>query len=191
MPYLTRKVVTAQNANGDTYTHDKDAVLSDWELSDFIRAEIARGSEWYRDKFEVLTEAEAFKYRVVATKAEGPRTGVDGKIVDPPFEDYVGLHPHEIVERMRGVDAHTAEQVRSYERAGLNRDPIVGFLAPSEREPWPTYDADGVREILEKLDLLDETSVAEAITYEMRHRKRPAIISYEREAELQPQPSAA
>src|SRR5581483_11054062 len=100
MPFLTKDVVTARNVNGESVTHQPGTVLSDWELEPYARQKILEGSEWYRARYEPLTDREAHGYRVKATQAEGPHI-VDGAAVPPPWDDYVGLHPTEIVARMR------------------------------------------------------------------------------------------
>jgi hypothetical protein len=181
MPFITKQTVTATNASGESFTHQPGTVLSDWELSDHIRQRVAAGDAWALKSFEPLTESEALSHRIKATALEGPRI-VDGKSVDPPFEDYVGLHPNEIVVRLAKASREDVEIARAFERAGMNRAEIVDFVAPSEREPWVGYDEDGLREILEKLDVLDDNSVQEAIVYEFNHKNRPAIITFEKDA---------
>lgn len=179
MPYLTKMAVTAQNVNGDTFVHDEGTVLSDWELSDFIRGKIKEGSDWYRERFETLLPREAHHFRVQATNAEGPRE-LDGQTIVPPFDDYVGLHPAEIIERMKTVDVEKARQIKMYEQAGMNRNQITSFVTPSEREPWTNYDAASIGDILEKFSMLSDSQVAEAKLYELNHRGRTVILDYDR-----------
>lgn len=181
MPFICKRQTTAQNVHGETQNYMPGDVLSDWELSDHIRKQIEEGSSWFLQSFEPISEREAHSHRVKATQAEGPRVGEDGKPIDPPWDDYVGLHPTEICNRLAQEDHGRVTQVRAYERAGLNREPIMNYVAPVEREPWVGYNEDGVREILERLSRLDDTSVQQVIVYEMNHQKRPAIISYEKE----------
>lgn len=181
MPHLVKRQTTAQDVNGDTHNHNPGDVVSDWELSEHIRKMIGEGSVWYTQTYEPLTDQQAHSYRVKATAAEGARTGANGAGVEPPWDDYVGLHPKEVTERMTDEGRDKVTQVREYERAGLNRAPIMEFVAPSEREPYAGYDSEGTREILEKMSLLDDKSVQDIIAYEMDHQKRPAVISYERE----------
>lgn len=181
MPYLVRKQTTAFDSEGESQNYYPGTVLSDWELSEHIKKRIAEGIHWYTDTFEILTEREAKSNRVKATTIEGTRTAPNGQNVDPPFEDYVGLHPKEIIDRMKKMKFDEVEKVRQYERAGLNRNAVIEYIAPSEREPYNGYEAAGVRDILEKMEILDDDSVKDIIVYEMTHERRPAIIEFERE----------
>jgi|ERR1700722_109857 len=176
--YLCKKQVTLTNADNDSFTHYAGDVLSDWELTDHIKQKIKEGVTWYIDKFEVLTDKEAELYRKKATAAEGKRQAPGGQIVDPPWDDYIGLHPNEIIKRMKDLSFDDVEKVRQYERAGMNRPSIIEYVAPSEREPWHEYDSWSVRDILDKLDILDPQTVQDVIVYEMNHKKRPAVIEY-------------
>lgn len=180
MPYLTKKTVTAMNVNGDTFVHPEGTVLSDWELSDTIRAKIKEGSEWFRDLFEPLLEREAHHYRVKATQAEGPRD-VEGQSINAPFDDYVGLHPAEIIARMKDVPLDKARQIKLYEQAGMNRVQIVAYVTPAEREPWDGYDTLGINEILEKFSIMGDSAIADAKIYEANHQVRTVILDYDRE----------
>lgn len=180
MPYLAKMTITATNVNGDTFVHEEGTVLSDWELSDTIRARVAEGSEWYRDRFEVLLDREAHHYRVEATKAAGIRE-VEGQDINPPFDDYVGLHPAEIIDRMKTVEIDKARQIRLYEQGGMNRQQIVSYVSPAEKEPFVNYDSMGVLEICEKLSVLSDAAVADTKIYEANHRSRDMILGYERE----------
>lgn len=181
MPYLVLKTVTAQNVNGDTFTHEPNTVISEWELSDIIRAKIADGQARYRTHFEPLTADEALHYRVKATIADPPRFN-GGERLEAPWEDYVGLHPEEIISRMKASSSTSeVEAVKAFERAGMNRSMIVDYTAPVEREPFTGYNEMGIREVLAKLAILDDRSIAEVAAYEVAHRRRPAIIQYERE----------
>jgi hypothetical protein len=182
MPYLVRKQTTAMDSEGESQNYFPGQVVSDWELSDHIKKQISTGIHWYTQTFEPLTDREAKKYRVEATTAEGARIAPNGQTVDPPFEDYVGLHPKEIIDRMKKLKFDEVEQVRQYERGGLNRNTVIEFVAPSEREPFNGYDAMSVRDILEKMEILDDDSVNGVIVYEMNHARRPAVIEFEREA---------
>lgn len=179
--YLVKIQTTAQDSAGEVNNYLPGAVLSDWELSDHIKKSIAGGHLHYTKIFEPLTDREAKNYRVKATALEGKRTAPNGQVVDPPFDDYIGLHPQDIIERMKKLKADEVEIIRQYERGGLNRDTIIDFVAPSEREPYEGYSDQGVRDILEKMDLLDEESCRDIILYEMNHGKRPAIIEYVKE----------
>lgn len=183
MSYLVKVQTTGANMNGDVTTHFAGDVVSDWELSDHIKKQIKKGTPWYTNKFEPLTDKEAELYRVRATETEGKRTSPDGQVVDPPWKDYVGLHPKEVIDRMNDLAANDVEAVRQYERAGLDRTDIIEYVAPSEREPWNNYDDQNVREICDKLDILDPQMVQDVIVYEMNHRKRAAVIEYEPEPE--------
>lgn len=179
MPFLTKQTVTAKNANGDTLVHSAGTVLSDWELSDFIRSRIQAGEQWYRERFEPLVEREAHAMRVKATAEEGPRD-IEGNVVAPPYDDYVGLHPNEIIQRMNTANLEKVRQVKLYERAGMNRSQIVAFVTPAEREPWAGYDQQSIGDILEKFSVLSDPAVAEAKLYEANHRQRPVILGYDR-----------
>ena len=178
MPYLTKDVVTVQNTDGETLTHNPGIVLSDWEVSDYIRGKIAEGSEHYRKLFETLTDSEAFAHRVKATRQVGAVTDEKGDLVEPPFEDYVGLHPQEVVKRMRDLSRDKVAQVRAYEKALLNRVDVMEYVAPCEQQPWIGYDESSTQEITEKLAVLSQPEIADAIAYEMDHRRRPAIIEF-------------
>lgn len=183
MPYLVRQQVTAQDVSGDSHNHFPGAVLSDWELSDHVRSEIEKGGHWFTQNFEPLTDREAKTYRVRATTLEGKRSAPNGQIIDPPFDDYIGLHPKDIIDRMKKMKFDDVENVRQYERAGMNREMIINYVAPSEREPFNGFNDMGVREILEKMSILDDGTNQEIIIYEMNHQKRPAVIEFEKEYE--------
>lgn len=180
MPYLVKKAVTAMNVNGDTFVHSEGTVLSDWELSDNIRAGIAAGSSWFRDLYEPLLDREAHHYRVEATKNEGSRD-IEEQTIQPPFDDYIGLHPAEIIDRMKNVTLDKARQIKLYEKAGMNRQQIVAHVAPSEREPFDRYDALGPMEIIEKFSVLSDPQIADAKIYEANHASRDIILSYDKE----------
>jgi hypothetical protein len=179
--YLIKQHVTAMNCNGDMFVHAEGSVVSDWELSDFIRAKIQEGSEHYRERFEPLTDAEAHHYRAQATMAEGPRR-LEGQTdpIKPPWDDYVGLHPTEIVDRMRAADRETIRQAKLYEQAGFNRTQIVDYVHPSDREPFSGYDSWTVRQVLEKFAVTPDTVVRDALAYERAHKNRDAITEWDR-----------
>lgn len=179
MPYLAKQTVTATNVNGDTFVHPEGTVLSDWELSDVIRAKIASGEDWYRRLYEPLLEREAHHHRVEATKAEGARD-IEGQSVNPPFDDYIGLHPAEIIERMKDAPLDKARQIKMYEQAGMNRQQIVSYVTPAEREPFLNYDSMGPLEILEKFSILSDNQIAEAKVYEANHRQRAIVLDYDK-----------
>jgi hypothetical protein len=180
VPFLILKDVSCTNVNGDSVLHQQGTVVSDWEVSDKIKAKIKDGSLHYRTLFEPLTEKEALDHRAKETAVEGDRM-VDGQWVSPPWPDYVGLHPEEIVDRLKkSADRDEVAQVRLYERGGLSRAGILDYVAPVEREPFYGYDELPVRSVLEKLEVLSDEAVGEVLTYESAHRRRPAIISYER-----------
>lgn len=182
MPYLALKEVTVTNVNDESAIHLPGTVLSDWEVNDFVKGKIAEGSVHYRSLYEPLTNAEALHHRAKATAVEGDHW-VDGQFVSPPWDDYVGLHPEEIIERLKAATSRdVCAQVKLYERGGLNRQVIIDYVAPAERPPFIGYDEMPVREVLEKLALVSADAVQEVISYEMAHRKRPAIITYERAA---------
>lgn len=181
MPYLILKTVTVANINERSHTHKPGTVVSDWEVSDFVKEKIKEGSVWYRGHFEPLTQDEAQHHRVKATVAEGPRV-VEGQIVAPPWDDYVGLHPEEVIQRMKSSTSQDeVTRVKLYERAGMNRDPIMDFTAPVEREPFTGYDDMGIRDVLSKMAILSDPDVADVIRYEKAHQNRPAITEYEKE----------
>ncbi len=185
MPFLALRDVTAgTNSSKDgmpeiglSSVHRKGSVLSDRDVSDHIKERIKAGDPWARLSFEPLTESDARKHRIRATTAEGPRS--DGTVlVAPPWEDYVGLHPVEIIGRLQDATIVRAEQVRAYERAGLNRQEISEYSAPAEREPFVDYNDLSVREVLGKLDMIGTEEVQHVIAYEVAHRARPAIVTY-------------
>lgn len=180
--YKVLREVTVPNINGENVVHHPGTVLSPWEVSDFLKEKIEEGSSRYRARFEAMTEQEVKDHREKATLLEGDRM-VDGQKVSPPWPDYVGLHPEEILKRLQEADdLGVVEQVRKYEGAGMKRSSILDYQAPIEREPWTGYDELAVREVLSKLDVLGEDAVKEVQAYEFAHRKRPAILSYEKEA---------
>lgn len=177
--------ITVPNINGESAVHHPGTVLSPWEVSDFLKDKIEEGSARYRARFEPMTETEVKDHREQATAREGDRM-IDGQRVSPPWPDYVGLHPEEILSRLQKTDdRYLVEQVKRYESApgGMKRGIILDFVAPIEREPWHGYDDMNVRDVLSKLDVLSPEAVAEVLTYEHAHRKRPAILSYEKDAE--------
>lgn len=185
--YLVKRNVTNTNDDNEGVIHYAGDVLSDWELKDHIKQKIKDGVSWYTQNYEILTPKEAELYRKRATATEGKREAPDGQIVDPPWDDYVGLHPKDVVDRMKDLGYNDVEKVRQYERAGLNRPSIIDYVAPSEREPWYEYDNWGPRDILEKMEILDPQTVQDVIIYEMNHKKRPAILTFEPEPDEYPE----
>lgn len=182
MPYLILKTVTAKNVNEESFTHQPGTVVSDWEVSQFIRDKIKEGSVWYRSHFEPLTQEEAQHHRVKATATEGARF-LDGQEIPPPWSDYIGLHPEEIIGRMKdSTNQNEVTQIKAYERAGMNRSMIMDFTAPVEREPFTGYDELHIRDILAKLAVLSDRDVTDVIQYEGSRQNRPAIMQYERES---------
>lgn len=183
MAYLLKQHCTVRDINNEQHVHDKGTVLSDWEVHDFIREKIKEGSDWYRERFEPLTSSEAHSYRVKATEAQERRDPATGEVVPPPWDDYVGLHPIEIVERMRESDSKKVEEAKRYERAigGMSRRPILDFVSATQREPWEGYDQLDVRQIIEHFSVIPDRSVEDAIRYEREHKNRPAIVEYDRE----------
>jgi hypothetical protein len=190
MPFLTLDTVTAQSGGGENIVHPAGTVLSDWELSAFAIGEIRRGVAWYRERFEELTEGEAHAYRVKATMAEQPHM-LNGVAVPPPFDDYVGLHPDEIISRLRVNSLATAEQARRYELGGMKREQISGFVHPAEHEPFTGYTNMSVSEILDKLEIVPDIIVEEAKVYEAYHQNRVAITEFEKELAAAPIGAAA
>lgn len=177
MGYLVKTHTTANDVEGNSTTHFAGDVVSDWELTDHVREQIDKGTPWYAQRFEKLTPKEEKACRVKATMSEGKRQ-VEGQVVDPPWDDYIGLHPKEVIERMKDLNAESADKVRQYERGGRNRSDIVEYVTRAEREPWHDYDNWGIRDILDKLSILDEDSVHDAIVYEQFHKERPAILEW-------------
>jgi hypothetical protein len=181
MPYLVRQSTTAINTNGESFTHSEGDVISDWELADFIREKIREGSEWYRERFEPLMPHEAHSLRVKATMASGDRINpADNQPVKAPWDDYIGLHPAEVVDRMRDASLDKVKQTKLFESLGMNRPLIIDFVSPAEREPWMNYDEYDIRMVLEKFSLLSDAAVADAIAYERAHKTRPAILEWDR-----------
>ena len=186
--YLVKNNLVANTSESDgvfneSYAHMAGTVVSDWELSDHVREQIDKGVEHYRRNFEKLTDGEAKQHRIRATREVGARVSPDTqKLITPPFEDYIGLHPNQVVERMHKASREGAAHIREYERATLNRLQVMEYVAPSERAPWSGYDEAGIREVLEKMAIISEPEVQDVIAYEYEHAKRPAILSYEREA---------
>jgi hypothetical protein len=179
-PYLVKQPTTAINTNGESFTHSEGDVISDWELADFIREKIREGSEWYRERFEPLLPHEAHSLRVKATAAAGSRFGPDNQPVLPPWDDYIGLHPSEVVDRMRDASLDKVKQTKLYESLGMNRPLIIDFISPAEREPWMSYDEYDVRMVLEKFSIISDAAVADALAYERAHKNRPAITEWDR-----------
>lgn len=184
MPFLTLQHVTARNVNGDSINHSPGTVLSDWELEPYARDKILEGSDWYRARYEPLTENEAHSYRIKATQNEPPHVLSEGGaniIVPAPFDDYVGLHPSEIIARLKEAPLTTTHAARRYEVGGMRREMITGFVHPSERPPFYGYDEMDLRQILDKLELLGENQIGEAKIYEAAHLNRPAVVEFEKE----------
>jgi hypothetical protein len=179
--YFVKKQTTAPSSEDEHNTFLPGEVISDWELSKHVKEQLKKGILWYTETYEPLTSKEAKNYRIKATTMEGKRTAPNGQIVEPPWEDYVGLHPKEIIERMSEMKFDEVESVRQYERGGMNRNNIIDYVAPSEREPFHGFEDMGVKEVLDKMDLLDEQAIQDIITFEMYHQKRPAIIEFEPE----------
>lgn len=183
MPFRVLKDTSVRDVNNDGGLHPAGTILSDWEVEPFVKGKIEEGSLHYRSLFEPLTDKEAFDARAKETVLEGDRS-LAGVAISPPFKDYVGLHPEEIIQRMKDeTDRIKVQQVRDYEKAGLARSPILDYVSPCERPPFFGYDDMGVREVLEKLEVLSPEAVAETLSYEFAHRKRPAILTYEREVD--------
>lgn len=178
MSYLVKQYVTARDEAEETHNHATGSVVSDFELNQHIKDQIEKGVTWYTQRFEPLTEKEARAYRVKATSVEGKRLVPGGQVIDPPFDDYVGLHPDEVIGRMEDMRADEVERLRLYERAGMNRESIIEFTAPSEKEPFNNYDNMGVKDILDKMSILDQDTNNTIIQYEMAHQRRPAIIEF-------------
>lgn len=177
--YLVLKEAIVRNVNGDGHLHHKDTVLSAHEVEPYVKQKVAEGSHRYTMLLEPLTAEEVAKRRETATRLQGD-VMVDGQRVSPPFPDYVGLHPEEILQRMHDCDdLLLIQQVRLYERGSLARTPILEYTAPAEREPWPGYDSWEYNAILDKLDLLNPEAVMAVMAYESAHRKRPAVLTYE------------
>lgn len=187
MPYLVKSagMVTARNVNGESINHAPGTVLSDWELEPYVRDKISEGSEHYRRLFEPLTEREAHDYRVRATQNERPHM-IDGVAVPSPFDDYVGLHPAEVVQRLREHGPVIAAAARRYEMAGMRREQILNFVHPAEREPWAGYNNMDVNGIAEKFLILSDIQVEEAKVYERAHANRPAVVEWDKETEQAP-----
>lgn len=188
MPYLVREsagMVTARNANGESINHAPGTVLSDWELEPYVRDKIGEGSEHYRRLYEPLTDREAHQYRVAATQREQPHMQ-DGVALPAPFDDYVGLHPSEVVSRLREGGPQVAAAARAYERAGMCRPDITNYVHPAERQPFTDYDNLDVNAILEKFMVLSDRQVDEAKQYEQAHANRPAVVEWDRSAEEAP-----
>src|SRR6201988_5507309 len=94
---LALKEVTLRNFNGDPSLHLPGTVLSDWEVEDYVKRRVAEGSHRYRTLLEPLTAREVEDHRTKATALEGDHL-VDGQHVSPPWPDYVGLHPQEVIK---------------------------------------------------------------------------------------------
>jgi hypothetical protein len=91
---------------------------------------------------------------------------------------------------MKTLNFTDVEKVRQYERVGLNRPAIIDYVAPSEREPWHEYDNWSVRDIIEKLDILDTQTVQDTIVYEQNHKSRAAILTFEPEEDTEISPNS-
>lgn len=178
MPYRCKETVTAANAAGEPQTYYEGEILSDFELSDFIRERIKEGHPHQRRLFEVLTDREAHDARVQATEDAGVRNDAEGEI-KPPYDDYVGLSPDEIIARMSEGSVEEVAQVKRFEAAGLNRQQIIDYIAPVEHEPWDGYDTASTRDITEKMDVISDPERREVIAYEKAHKGRAAIVEFE------------
>src|SRR5580658_1903899 len=111
--FLVRRQVTLTNGDSEGGTYYAGEVLSDWELTDLIKSKIKEGVPYYTQNFEALTDAEATQYRKKATATEGKRK-LNGISVDPPWDDYIGLHPKEVIDRMQNLSYEDVERVRQY-----------------------------------------------------------------------------
>lgn len=180
--YLILKDVTVNNDDGESFTHSAGSVVSLFEVKKEVRERIESGEyAHYRSLFEPLTEDEAEHHRTKATVSVGALS-YNGVAVEPPFPDYVGLHPETVLARMKATtDQRKIEAIRNYERAYMNRRVIVEYTPPIEREPWLGYSELGVGEVLAKMAVLSDSAVQEVINYERLHRKRPAVITFEKE----------
>jgi hypothetical protein len=176
---MTLEEVTLTDVNGDGHTHLKGTVLSDWEVSDHVKGKVKEGSLHYRALLEPMTEDEARYHRSKMTAVEGDHM-VDGKSVSPPWDDYCGLHPKEIIDRMsKSRSRDEVDRVKLYERGGQQRKAILDYMAPVERPPFHGYDEMPVQQVLDKLEVLSPQAQSEVIAYETAHRRRPAIITWE------------
>jgi hypothetical protein len=183
--YLVLKEITLRDGNGDPSLHLAGTVLSAWEVESYVQKRVAEGSHRYRSLLEPLTPREVDDHRTRATSLEGDRL-VNGQHISPPWPDYVGLHPEEIIQRMHAsYDRGLIERVRLYEQGSKSpRASVLEYTAPAERAPWVGYDDLDVRQVLEKLGLLGPGAVHEVLAYEAAHRKRPAVLTYESESEI-------
>jgi len=127
MPYRILKDITfGTERHPEAELHKAGSVISDCQLSDYVAKRIAEDDPHYLTLFAPLTDEEALEHRATETALEGEHL-VDGRWVSPPFPDYVGLAPEEIVDRMRKADPEKVEQTKTYERGGQGRTAIVGF----------------------------------------------------------------
>jgi hypothetical protein len=123
---VLQEVSLRSGKNRDVVMHPIGAVLSDWEVDDYVRSKIAEGDDHYLSLFEPLTDKEALYDRTEKTSREGSRL-VDGQWIYPPWPDYVGLSPEELIGRMKDSTDEQNTQTVQYERGGQGRTAIVGF----------------------------------------------------------------
>lgn len=128
MPFVTLRDVALHKTppGADARLHPAGTVLSDYEVPEFIRQKVAAGDAHYALLLRRVSNDEAFRIRASKTSGEGNRR-IDRRHVSPPWDDYVDLRPEEIIARLRDADPAKVAQAQAYERAGLNRDEIVGW----------------------------------------------------------------
>lgn len=176
MPYLTLRTITCNDSEGTSHTHEEGIVLSDWEVSEVVQEKVRRGDPHTCSLLEPITEDAARTHR---SRMTTPRTSSGGDVIQPPWDDFVGLHPSEIIARLNTADLATVKQAKQYEAAGLQRQVIMEHIAPAERPPFVGYNEASIRDILERMSMLDPEGVQRVIVYEMSHQRRPAIIEYD------------
>jgi hypothetical protein len=177
MPYIVMKDgLTLKNEHGDTVVHNGGQVLSDWEVSEFVRGKHDEGVSHYTDLLRKVTDKEAVGSRKESTKV---RADADGD-VNPPFDDYVGLHHDDVVKRMNEMDAEGVAQVKRYENAigGLKRQSILEHATKAQSLPFSGYDDMNQKEVLEAMASLPHAQVEAIREYEADHQGRQQILKF-------------
>jgi hypothetical protein len=138
MPYLTLVDVALpaehlatrddfEDSRTEHVYHAAGTVLSDHEVTPFIRAKIAAGDDHYLGLLRPIDDVEAFERRAARTALEGDHSA-DGGSVGAPWPDYSDLRTHEILARMREADPATTDHAKRFEQARpVTRDEIVTF----------------------------------------------------------------
>lgn len=176
MPYIVLKDgVTVKNEHGDSVVHTGGQVLSDWEVADFVKEQHDKGVSHYTDLLKKVTDEDAKGARKEQTRS----VMVDGEKVDPPFEDYVGLHHDDIIARMDEMTAEEVAHVKQYERGlPVTRQAIVDYATKAQALPFSGYDDMTQADVLEAMASLPYAQIEAIREYEAEHKGRQQILKF-------------